>query len=268
MEAELHTDFGDLGIDPEGSYIVVISGEESEDPANQNGNSNSRVSPEIDLEGPPDVGGSGFLHQYNSYVTVTSLNALNMVKSSNYSLQPDEWEEELTLSLLETFLVTCIDILTEKIKIPIGTIGSLLMGTVDDDNYVDLEPDTLTLTAMTYWTADTIQVWSSDEEQWKTAQASAYARSKARCTGYVYDESENDSIWYNGTEYANTRYSPLYFNSQERLDKAANFFDNNAVSYDRTGNIEFYLGNEDGEVLYKSDEGALFFHQEDWRLLS
>lgn len=41
LEETLHTDFAEMGLDPNSSYVVIISGEESDN--NPNSNPNSRV---------------------------------------------------------------------------------------------------------------------------------------------------------------------------------------------------------------------------------
>ena len=78
LEAQLYTDFGEMGLDPNGSYIVVISGGDGEASGNSAG-ANSRVRPETDLEGPPgSTGNASFEYTQDGttytmrYVTVTS----------------------------------------------------------------------------------------------------------------------------------------------------------------------------------------------------
>lgn len=63
LEARLHTDLGDMGLDPEGSYIIVLTGENHSD---QN-NPNSRSAPPPDESIGDDSGGASsyFRYQYN-----------------------------------------------------------------------------------------------------------------------------------------------------------------------------------------------------------
>ena len=273
LQTELKTDFAGMGLDPDGSYIVVVSGEETNKPAagNSSRSSDTLLPPHTDN----DLGSGGsshFEYTYDGttyrmrYLTVTSTTGSNMSVSSTYDLLSSVWYEDAAMDIFSTTLVSAIDtmITIGKETIPLGTIASLLYDWATDDNYTELEPGTLTIHATTAWTAKTIQVWNSIDEKWKTAQSSAYAISRAKCVGYVYNPNINDSTWYDGIECSSTRYSPKYYETTQRLSDAVYGYNYGVIYYDRTEDIEFYLGNETGEIIYNADSGPLFVHTEWW----
>ena len=272
LQTELKTDFSDMGLDPNGSYIIVISGEDPTEPASTGGASTYNLNPLPGEDQAPDGGPSGFNYTYNGqtywmrYVTVTSTTGSNMSVDSTYNLLSSVWYEDALMDIFSTTLVSAVDkmaaIGTETI--PLGTIASLLFNWATDDNYTELEPGTLTIHATTAWTAKSIQVWNSIKENWKTAQSSAYAISRAKCVGYVYNPNINDSTWYDGIEHSATRYSPKYYETAQRLSDAVCGYNDGFIYYDRTEDIEFYLGNETGEIIYNADSGPLFVHTEWW----
>lgn len=265
LEESLKTDFAAMGMDPNESYIIVISGEDPEETAS----SNSRLGslPEQDII---DDGGPSFTYTYDGtaykmrYVTVTTATGAYMRVSSTYSLQERDWLQELTLDLLSAFVIAKADNLVKNV--PLGTFGALLYDANVDDNYTLLDPGTLTLHADTLWTCRVIEVYNENFGRWDTAQASAYAVSKARCAGYLYDETINDTVWFNGEEHSIKNYSPNYYDfSQCKYDAAVAFCDGQ-VKHDRTGDIDFYLGDETGEVIFVEEGEPLFTHCEHWLL--
>ena len=271
LEADLHTNFSEMGLNKDGSYIVIVSSEKSGANPPSGTNGNARV---IDPPAYEDFygDGSGFEYTHGGttyvmrYLTVTSTTGSNMSVSSTYDLLSSVWYEDAAMDIFNTTLVSAIDkmITIGKNTIPLGTIASLLYDWGTDDNYTELEPGTLTIHATTAWTAHTIQIWNSIDEKWKTAQSSAYAISRAKCVGYVYNPNINDSTWYDGIECSATRYSPKYYETPQRLSDAVYGYNYGVIYYDRTEDIEFFLGNETGEIIYNADFGPLFVHTEWW----
>lgn len=264
LEAELKTDFTDMGLDYDGSYIVVISGEEPTEP----GQSTYGFPPNTEEDQAPDGGGSTFFtHTYNGqtyymrYVTITAATNSDMYVPSNYILAPSVWAENMFMNIVNTALVAVADCGS---SLPLGTIGSLLSFVAVDDNYTELEPGSLTVIASTTWTCSAIQVWDSNFERWETAQCSAYADSRAYCTGYIYDPLRNLATIYYGKEFTRQTYSPKYNASLQRKNEAAEANNGGRIAYDRTGDINFYLGNETGTILYEIGGGPLFSHVEGW----
>ena len=266
LEKSLQTDFGDLVLDPAGSYIVVISGEDAEENIS---NSKTRGSPDFSYEDDLE-GASSFTHTYNGvtyhmrYVTVTSAQRSYMRVDSTYNLQPSMWAAEAGMDIFNTVLAAGADSLTSRV--PIGTIFSLMTDWMIDDNYTELEPDTITIHAGTIWTCSTIQVWNTRFERWDTTQASAYAVSSAKCAGFLYNAETNSLEWKEGIIKSNTQHSPKYYNDTQRKTDAAQAFVSGNASYDRTGDIDFYLEDENGNIVYEANGYPLFTHQEGWNV--
>lgn len=272
LENELKTDFAAMGLDPEGSYIVVISGEE---PSSTNG---ARVGGSNIDQSTGDLldGGSHFEHTHNGttyqmrYVIVTSATGTSMSVYSTYDLQSNIWYENLAMDALDATLVAVVDsmVVIGKQNIPLGTIASLLFGAAIDENYSEFETGTLSIHASTTWTAQSIQIWESSTEKWKTGQSSASAHTRARCVGYVQNPVTGKSEWKNGEEYSTTRFSAKYSDTSQRLSDAVYGYNNGFIYYDRTGDIDFHLGNETGEIIYTASAGPLFTHAEWWTVPS
>lgn len=268
LEAQLHTDFGELGVDPNGSYIVIIGGVEHD----SSGNTNSRARPNYDVVGPPDNEGGTSSFEYTQdgktytmrYVTVTGNVGTSMGTISELVVEADDYDFDLTTGLLDAFLVTSVDTIIEKL--PIGTILSIWLGTVVPDNYFYSEVGVVTITGASIWTAQSIQIWESDDQLWKTAQSSGSVKSQAQCTAKYIDYTTYDVIVHTGDWCHNeVQFAPKYTNTAQRLRDAVEAYPYR-IAYDRTGSVDFYLGNDDGEIIYKADGSAepLFTHDEWW----
>lgn len=274
---ELQTDFADMGLDPEGSYIIVIDGEDPTESTSSGGASTYNVSPNPEIIGPPD-GGSPYDYVYNGitysvrFVSVVSTSEVsNLIKDSTFTRDGTFWLDKLAKGALETALITAIDegvTYVAGFPAPVATFASLIFDAVDDAVYTELKPGTLTIHATTTWTLNAVQVWSDINGEWKTTQYSASATSRARCAGYLHNKTTLESTWYSGPEFSNTRYSVKYNNMSDRKLDAVLAFRANTKVYDRTGDIGFFLGGPDGETIYFVDGGALFTHTETWKAKS
>lgn len=211
LEAKLNTDFADMGLDPNGSYIMVIHGEE---PA-VGGNSTSWVTPNPEIVQPPDDGGGSefFSHTYNGqtywmrYVTITSFQVADLRSNSVYILSQSEFPEFWS-EIGDAFISFGID---ELSKVPFASIFSLLGAVTTDSNHIILEDDDIVIISTSIWTLDRIQIWNFEENDWKTAQESAYANSGAYATGYIYDSETHTATPHTGEEITGTTYSPPLF---------------------------------------------------------
>lgn len=277
LEEELHTDFADMGLVPEGSYIIVINGEDPAESISSGGTSAYNISPNPEIIGPPD-GGSPYDYVYNGitysvrFVSVVSTSEVtNLIKNTNFTREDSFWLDKLANGVLDTAIITAIDFGINTglgFPVPLATIASLIFDAAGNTVYTLLKPGTLTIHATTTWTLNAVQVWSDIYGEWKTTQYSASATSRARCAGYLYDQSTLESSWYSGPEFSNTRYSAKYNNMSDRKLDAVLAFRANTKVYDRTGDIGFFLGSPNGEAVYFVEDGALFTHTETWKAKS
>lgn len=172
LQAQLKTDFSDIGLSPNGSYIIVISGEDES-------NANSRAGGNFDQIIWGDGGGndqeSSFTHTYNGktysmrYVTVTAADNDEYGMTSNFI----NLRQRCGLGNLLSDLNIPITILSSiGVLSNLGTIYSLITATTS------LEPSTRTKSlefkASSNWTVKYIQVYNSDENVWQFRASTEY----------------------------------------------------------------------------------------------
>ena len=259
LEAQLQTDFADMGLDSDGSYIIAISGDDSA-PASP-GNGSRAIVP------APDWGGNGFSFTYNGteytmrYVTVASdANPSGMQVQSHYDIQPQYWLENTARNILNTALVSLADRASPR-YMPFGTIASLLSDSITDSNYTEVPPGTITIDACSMWTYNFIQVWNVSDKTWDTSQCSEYVTSLAFCDGFVCDPVTKDPVRFQGEGYSTTSYSSIYFESEQRKLAAMKAYDHYTISFNLVSCIDFFLGSEEGDVIFDSQGDPLFTHR-------
>ena len=281
LEAELKTDFANLGLDPEGSYIMVIGGDEEQD-ASQELCDQSRLGPDISMEDEDFMGGSTFSYTQDDttykmrYVTITNADVSGeLFMHSSYLLSDIQYLDEIVGILGEYVLEAAgqkfVKGLAEEIVQlipfvgPICTVGSLLFdvgSTLMQNPMTLLDPGTLDFRAGTAWTRSYIQVYNAVTSNWHTAQCSSYAISEARFIGdYVYDPVNNVPIAVGGIIHEGVVYSPYYNNASTRMARAVEGYQYGCVLYDCTGNIDFYFAPPDNSDPH-AEKILLFSHQE------
>ena len=243
LENELNTDFASMGLDPEGSYIVVLGGE---DPAATEGASTYNVSPNPEIIGPPDGGSSYFTHTYNGEtyymrritVTADQNTALNQTTPVNllekYGLV-DLWND-LNVP------ITVISFLPQAAVV--GTIYSLVSLMVPDIQYTD--PTLLMFIGATNWTPTYIQVYDSEDSEWQWRAVYEYATA-----GYFINETHYDSYLNRNVNNSDGGtfqliYSTNYYNQELLFDYAAMYHAAKGYWRDTVETVEYAF---DGEVV-------------------
>ena len=256
LEAELKTDFASMGLAPDGSYIIAISGERT------NGNNPATRSSDVpsyeqDLEGA----GVSFPYTHNSttymmrYVTTTSLSDPRLFVHSSYTFGdegyiPEGWEE------LIAFGVTAV--IDAKYKFPFASVATLLAEIGTDSNFTLLGPEELVIQAGTAWTHEYIQIWNPDTNVWHNAQRSSYATSAVNYSCYVYNNTSNAPEFFVGEEAQNTAYSPNFYNFSQRKADAVEAYLVGNKNHDDTGDIVFHFDGEDFSI--NDTDNILFIH--------
>ena len=236
LEDELQTDFAEMGLDPEGSYIVVVSGEE-DDTANSNG---ARVAPPSyeDYDG----GGSGlptFTYIYNGnvylmrYVTVTAAENSNLGGSTPVNLLAEAGAANGAASLEYTMQVISyipgISILSD--------IYSLFSGALPEIH--EMSPTSLVYTAGTNWTITYVQVYNRNTEQWKLCSGVEYVTSTYSITYSFYNETTNQYDYEFTTGAFPNIYSPQYNNREYIKQIAAQAFENGNYPMDTIEDVDY-----------------------------
>lgn len=259
VENTLNTDLTSLGLDAEGSYVVVVSGE---DPASQS-NPNTRV---IDPPTHEHIGGAGdsqyFDYTYNGntylmrYVTVTPTDSAH-TRNTVYAPQEVSYLNYFLDNLFTTILVGTIDSFNKNI--PFGTLASLF-SPPENSVYADISSENFAIHARTKWTIVYIQVWDAVHGFWDTAQCSEYATSTAFCVGFVENPITGlDEPAISLPKYITT-YSLCYFDEEARKENAVKGYNQYTIWPDCVGRVDFYICTTDGEILLGSEGHPLFTH--------
>lgn len=260
IEDSLQTDLSAMGVDRDGSYIVVISGERE-----NSSNPNSRAGGSFIEQDNGGLGGDGsFAYTYNGvtytmrHAIVTSAELGRMYVDSTYILSEDNWVNKGIENIGESTLVSFMDSMVDKI--PIGSIWSLLLDIFEDENYTEMEPGDLTIVANTTWVCHVIQVWCNDRQLWIASQSSEYARTMAHCVSYLHNEFTGEAKYCDGDAGTITRYSRLYSNLSQRKENAARAFAEDKCSKEEIPCVHFYLQVGDDGIIITDGGKALFSH--------
>ena len=242
LQEDLQTDLSTLGLDVNGSYIIVISGEQ-DDTSGTSGNARLGSLPEYDII---DDGGNSFTYYYEPYdrtftmryVTIAltaQSSSVNLVSSFGTSYVNSLANSNITALVASNSLYT-----TSK------TLGVLrtLWGCNTSTTY---SASTLSLTCSVNWTRKYIQVYDDTVSAWQTSTYSEYASTKTTFTGQyqVGNTSSYKNISYTGSA---TIYSPNYNNPNEMKIKAVMCFTGVNVTYDRTQEIQIKAQTTSGSV--------------------
>lgn len=242
LEVSLKTDFADLGLDPNDSYIIVISGEED----NGQPNPNARVGslPEQDHI---DDGGSSFL--YNYYGTY--------YKMRYFTVTGAEYQLSAHVDMLETFGETFVHNLINdgysayldcmSGPLHLGTTTSLF-GLNATGSYV-VRNSSLVVVGTVQWTRRFIEIWDEQAEAWKRTSYSEYAHTTTDCVGHFYDELTESTGRYVWTDYQ-TLYSPYYYDTAQLKNNAVLSYNSASPINDRTGSISLYFKDRFDNVRY------------------
>ncbi|MBO5323032.1 MAG: hypothetical protein J6A88_02895 [Oscillospiraceae bacterium] len=268
LETELKTDFASMGLDPNGSYIIVI---EDEDDTNSN-NPNSRVGnlPAYDLVDPGDSTNK-FRYTYEGveyrlrriYLTAATESDLRI--STKFEFSKIRNISDYVADILGTTLSLGIDAIANKYVpgLPLSSILGLMVDWATDDPLSILDPEDVIMYAATCWTRDYFQVKNTANDTWYTAHYVSYAVSSARCVGgYVYNPDTNSYVFAGGIEHSVTTYSTCYDDMERRKSNAVQAFLGGYTNYCCTGDINFYLINDSGVVNFNGDTDPLFTHKE------
>ena len=251
LEAQLQTDFADMGLDPDGSYIITISGDENS-PSN-----NARLVPGTVPTLPPDGGGPAFFtYTYNGksysmrYVTVTQTanddlgcvsDPINLLKEYG---AVDTWEDlEIPITLLSA--------------IPkfswVGNVYSLLTPLIL--NTSPRQTSTLELQTTSSWTVKYTQVYNMATRKWQKRASVEYVDMSYFLNYIYYSSAENGYVQdtFEG-KYA-TVYSELYNDTEKMKENAAWVSEEEGRWFrDAVDFVEYKIGNGKTITHFRWDE--------------
>jgi hypothetical protein len=169
-EASLQTKFNSIGLTPDYSYIVFVSGdEESEDISDE-----KRAS-----------AGSSFTHTYNGttytmrYLTVTADDDPLYGKASKVNLL-----QTASQTLIQNCLDTLINAYISSISSLLGTVASICGLSIS--NFSTAQTSILDLKGGTNWTRVYTQVWDASRQTWQYAACVENVRASSSMDGLYY----------------------------------------------------------------------------------
>lgn len=258
LETELKTDFASKGLDPNGSYIVVISGED-------NGNSSNPNARGLSLPGQDiadDDGGAPTFFQYTyegqtywmRYVTVTTADRSTLTRQLTFGVNRTQ-NTSIWGSIFDSVFSYTID---TAAKVPITTIASLLTAILGNDLPTAQSYDSFIIGGATTWTLQSIEVYDFENEVWVDSQCSEYAITTWSPRHWVYDASIADHVEVLGENITFRTDSDYYFNTTYRKQLAAEYYSFGSRMLDFTNDIVISLENLNGEAFYIEDHGFKF----------
>lgn len=260
LEESLQTDFASMGLDPSGSYILVISGDAST-PQNTSRGSDVILPPHIwDDPGGGSNGDSSneFSYIYNDrsfrvrYVTVTSAenNGYGQVSVYDIANAAEGFSFSDTLkctlaTLLNNVIYATIDYAT---PVPLGTIASMCgVEFFDFAHTDDTAFEALAMYGCSSWSRTFTEVYVESETQWKPYLYAEYVTAYSFFTGAYYDASLQRYTQIERNERMSTTYSPNYYNTTFRIEKAIEKYlqgEPGSFYYDRTGKVKYLIGDK------------------------
>lgn len=215
LEAQLQTDFADMGLDPDGSYIITISGEE-----NSAGN-NSRLGGNLVVPTlPPEGGGPStyFEYTYNGttytmrYMTVTAKHVKELGRTKVVDLFADYSGEHL-INALNT-PVEIFTSFTDAFGLPnVVGIPYTLLSMVSSEAPLN-QTASLSFTGSANWTVKYTQIWDWQSASWKIRSSIEFVNKTYSTTYSYYSEQENKYVYKYQSGDLPTEYSPYYYDTE------------------------------------------------------
>ena len=190
LETELKTDFSSMGLDPNGSYIVVISGEDTDSSSNPNARGGAR--PDQDIFDDDGGAPTSFEYTYEGktywmrYVTITPIDMDELGLISD----PIDLLDEYGSDDLAASLDVPINIFSSLGLIPYtGTLWSLIFSPIL--NADSIESRELEYTGKTNWTITYTEVYDFSDSKWIQRAAIEYVTMSYDIIHRYYDPSKN-----------------------------------------------------------------------------
>lgn len=239
LEAALKTDFGDMGLDPEGSYIVVIHGEETQD--NTNG---ARGLDDI-VQNPGDISGGTPPVSYTYNGTTYYMRYVTVTAADNNQLGMTSYIELLDMCDAQDIY--------EYLGIPVSIAalipGFTMVGVVYDLFGLLPDADLPGFESMLYqggtnWTVTYVQVYDSLLKEWRFRYSVEYVTMRYFTTSTYYNSETNEYVQLNNSGSYPTVYSENYHNTSLIKHNAALAAANNGRWVDAVDEVRYAWGDE------------------------
>lgn len=225
VQEALATDLEELSVDSEGSYIIVVSGEDS-----QLDNADASTM---------STAGSSFNYTYNGntykmrYLTVTAADISTYGKATTVNLLKSK-------IVITNCLDTAIEAYISTLCRPLGTVASICGLSVS--KFGTAEISTLNMNCGTNWTRIYTQVWDSKHKVWVSGSSVEYVSVKSYMSGLYYSASENEYVPVPTNSKSSKKYSTHQSDTSWRKKNAAIGYIHSCVYYDTVGDVSYYYG--------------------------
>lgn len=234
IENSLQTDFEEMGLDPNGSYIIAISGEENGPSKNANARGSDDPQP-----GLIDPGGEYFTYTYNGttytmrYFTVLPTDNELQTNHGTVTLLKNETITSAFLSKLENVLNTGILWAVDYVaQTPISTVGGALGLSIID--FTEVYDASFYVDAAANWTRTYTQI-KNEYGTWTSFSSVDYVQTYFHYRGSYYDpDILNYKQYYN--QYVVYKYSTHYMDYSWRKQQAA-------IGYELGSRYNEYVGD-------------------------
>ena len=238
LEVFLQTDFASIGLNPEGSYIIVINGEKEYFSAG----SNSRALDNLPVYDSIDGGDNSFLYQYGDvFYTMKYYTVVGSATTNSGNAQLSTHSDPSFMETIQSYL----NLAFEEFVFSWSSILEWLNIPVPDENSV--VSGELFCEANAAWTYKYIMIYDREYEIWRPAGRTEYALVTATLSGTTFDAFTNES-----SEYSRTKqyycYASLFNQAETFKEYSAQQFSRGLTFFDKTGNIDILLTGTDGHT--------------------
>lgn len=238
VESLLQMNLSEIGIDPNCSYIVVVSGEDSDASA-------SSVSPQT-----YGTVGSSFTYTYNGYthtmryVTVAASDVPSYAKASSVNLI----KGTTSVTTLQNILNSSVSLLLDSISsgIPLGTIAGIC-----GVEYIQINPaksTTLTMFANASWARVYTQIYNANTGMWLSWSSVDYVTTQTHMGGDYYDKTTNQFKQFPQDKVTKLVYSEHYGDLTWRKSQAAAGWQYGSARNEYVGDVAVYHNGK--QVIY------------------
>lgn len=240
IENQLNTNFEDIGLDSQSSYLIVLGGE-TNDLVTLNNNSESIESV---IMGPATPG-QPFNYTYNGttymlrclYVTADDDEAdPGYAQASTVNVLSSN-----SITLINNCLNTIVSSYISSISKSLGTVMSICG--LQLFNFGTTQSSTLNLNGGTNWSRTYTQVYSNYDQAWYYCSCVEYVNTLSFMSGIYYNASLNQMVAVPGSSTTATMYSSYFYDNTWRNTQACYAFVNGLPCiYNKTGTVRYKYG--------------------------
>lgn len=225
VESLLESDFSRMGMDKDGTYLVVVENVCQDVDALANNNAS---------EFSYSYNGTNYRLRY-SYVTAAGNSGYAQSSTSNLL-------NSTSKTLITNCLNTAINAYISSVWAPLGTIASICG--LDISKIAPNKQVTMTLNAGSNWSRVFTEVYNTYDKQWQAGSSVEYVKFKSYISGTYYDAASNSMQAVPASESSGVHYSAYYNDYTWRHQKAVlSIINGVGCKYDTTGAVKFYYGD-------------------------